>query len=354
MTAEAPTRQTLIDAFRGQARGCKNAGSPIYTELLDRAADDLGKGGLFADVVADYRGQPMLDALPLRLLGRAHAFVLAGDAPGLARFFPSAGGRYESEGAWRALVELVEARRDVFRDAALRWRVQTNEVRRSAVLLPGFLRAAARTGLPLRVREIGASSGLNQYFDRHRYELGPHRWGDPSSPLVIAADWDGPAPDLAAPLRVADRRGCDVAPIDLRDPAEQVKLQSFIWPEQLDRLERLRAAIAVAAADPPRIDAIPAGDWIEHHAQPEPGAATVLFHSVVWWYIPEAERDRITAAMEAAGARATAAAPLAWLRMEGVKVEEAELRLRVWPSGEDVLLAGVHWHGAWVRWQAGA
>jgi len=350
MTAEAPTRETLVEAFRGQARGCAATGSRIYAELLARAADDLAHDGIFADLVSRYRGHPVLDALPLRLLGRAHALALAGEAPGLARFYPSAGGRYEGEGAWRALLALAEERRDDLRDAASRWRVQTNEVRRSAVLLPGFLRVAARTGLPLRIREIGASSGLNQFFDRYRYELGPHRWGDPQSPLVLAADWDGPAPDLAAPLRVADRRGCDVAPIDLRDPAEQVKLQSFIWPEQLDRLERLRAAIAIASANPPAIDAAPAGDWVERHVAPEAGVATVLFHSVVWFYIPEAERERIARAMESAGARATADAPLAWLRMEGARVEEAELRLRLWPNGDDVLLAGVHYHGASARW----
>jgi hypothetical protein len=350
VTAEAPSRETLVDSFRGQARGCAATGSAIYAELLERAAADLGQDGIFADLVSRYRGHPVLDAMPLRLLGRAHALVLSGEAPALARFYPSVGGRYESEGAWRALLDLAEVRRDDLRDAASHWRVQTNEVRRSAMLLPGFLRVAARTGLPLRIREIGASGGLNQFFDRYRYELGPHRWGDPRSPLVLTADWDGPAPDLASPLRVADRRGCDVAPIDLRDPAEQVKLQSFIWPEQLDRLERLRAAIAVAAANPPVIDAVPAGDWVERHVAPEPGAATVLFHSVVWFYIPEAERDRIARTMESAGASATEAAPLAWLRMEGARVEEAELRLRLWPNGDDVLLAGVHYHGASVRW----
>jgi len=350
MSAEAPTRETLVDSFRGQARGCATTGSPIYAELLERAAADLARDGIFADLVSRYRGHPVLDALPLRILGRAHAFALAGDAPGLARFYPSAGGRWESEAGWRALLDLAEERRDDLRDAASHWRVQTNEVRRSAMLLPGFLRVAARTGLPLRIREIGASSGLNQFFDRYRYELGAHHWGDPQSRLVLAADWDGPAPDLAAPLRVADRRGCDVAPIDLRDPAAQVKLQSFIWPEQLDRLERLRAAIAIAAADPPAIDRMPAGDWIERHVAPEAGTATVLFHSVVWWYIPEPERERIARTMESAGARATATAPLAWLRMEGARVEEAELRLRLWPDGSDVLLAGVHYHGASARW----
>jgi hypothetical protein len=348
--AEKPSLETLVSSFRVQARGCANAGSPIYAELLDRAAADLESGGIFAELVAEYRGQPILDALHLRILGRVHALVLSGEAPGLARFYPSAGGRFEAEPAWRALLDLAHERRDLLRDAALHWNVQTNEVRRSAALLPGFLRVAAHTKLPLRLREIGASGGLNQIFDRHHYQLGPHRWGDPGRPLAIQTDWEGPAPDLDAPLRIADRCGCDVAPIDLRDPAAQLKMESFFWPEQLDRLERLRAAIRLVAADPPAIERAPAGDWVERELAPQPGIATVLFHSVVWWYIPEAERKRIARAMDAHAARATADAPLAWLRMEGARVEEAELRLRLWPGGEDTLLGAVQWHGAWVRW----
>ncbi len=58
------------------------------------------------------------------------------------------------------------------RDAAATLRVQTNEVQRSAVLVPGFLRVAARTGLPLRIREIGSSAGL-----------------EPASSTAIATSW---------------------------------------------------------------------------------------------------------------------------------------------------------------------
>jgi hypothetical protein len=55
---------------------------------------------------------------------------------------------------------------------------QTNEVRRSAVLLPGFLTIAAETGLPLRILELGASAGLNQLWDRRHYRLGEiGEWG---------------------------------------------------------------------------------------------------------------------------------------------------------------------------------
>ena len=38
------------------------------------------------------------------------------------------------------------------------------------------------------------------------------------------------------------------------------------------------------------------------------------------------------------------------VRVTGARLDEAELRLRLWPGGEDVLLATAHWHGAWVRW----
>jgi hypothetical protein len=351
MTAAAPSRAELAECFRTQARGCALTGSVVYTALLTRAADDLARGGLFADLVATYRGMPILDALPLRILGAVHAMVLGGRAPALAAFYPSAGGHFEAEGAFRALCDLCDAHRDELRDAAATLRVQTNEVLRSAVLVPGFLRVAARTGLPLQIREIGSSAGLNLCFDRYRYELGPHRWGDTAAPLVLAASWDGAPPDLEAPLRVVGRRGCDLAPFDVRDATHRLRLESFVWPEQLDRLARLRAAIAIAMREPPSIDTEPAGAWIETQlAECSDGVATVVFHSVVWWYIPEAERARITRAMEAAGERATRAAPLAWLRMEGAVLEEAELRLRLWPDGEDTLLARVHWHGAELRW----
>jgi hypothetical protein len=351
LSADAPSRDVLVETFRTQARGCATSGSPIYAELLGRAADDLARGGLFAELVADYRGVPMLDALPLRLLGYVHARVLDGRAPALAAFYPSAGGRFEANAAWEALLALARAERDALRDAALHWRVQTNEVRRSAVLLPGFLRAAAQTRLPLRIREIGASAGLNLLFDRYAYALGPYRWGDPGAKLLLEASWSGPPPDVDAPLAVADRRGCDVAPIDLRDPAARLRLASFVWPEQLERLERLRAAVAIALAGPPPIDAESAAEWVAREIVPKPGFATLLFHSVMWWYVPEAERVRVAERMEAAGARATRDAPIGWLRMEGARIEETELRLRLWPDGNDALLATAHWHGAEVRWQ---
>ncbi|MEB2344116.1 MAG: DUF2332 domain-containing protein [Deltaproteobacteria bacterium] len=351
MSREAPSRGMLAEAFRSQALGCASTGSPIYAELLARAGGDLAAGGVFAEIVADYRGHPLLDALALRIFAAVHALVLAGDAPALAAHYPSAGGRYEAEGAWRALHALARERRDDLRVAAVARPVQTNEVRRCAVLLGGFLRVAHETGLPLRLREVGASAGLNLGWDRYRYALGPQGWGEPRARVVLGSDWSGALPPLAAPVRVASRAGCDVAPIDLRDGEQCRKLESFVWPEQLERLATLRAAIAALRPEPPPVEAAHAGDWVARElAAPAPGEATVLFHSVVWWYLSGAERQRIDTDVRAAGARATPGAPLAWLRMEGARLDEAELRLLLWPGGEDRLLARTHWHGAWVHW----
>ncbi len=93
-----------------------------------------------------------------------------------------------------------------------------------------------------------------------------------------------------------------------------------------------------------------AAEWLERRlAELRPGVATVVFQSLVLQYLDDEQRTRVRAAIEAAGAAATARAPLAWLRMEpggGL----AEVRLRTWPGGEDALIARAGYHGRPVHW----
>jgi hypothetical protein len=85
-------------------------------------------------------------------------------------------------------------------------------------------------------------------------------------------------------------------------------------------------------------------------AEPEPGLCRVVLHSVAFQYFPAATQTRVTARLEQAGAKASQAAPLAWLRYEKSAGDaEFSLRLRSWPGG-DRLLAWVHPHGAWIEW----
>jgi hypothetical protein len=63
------------------------------------------------------------------------------------------------------------------------------------------------------------------------------------------------------------------------------------------------------------------------------------------------ERDRVEAALAAAGARARAGAPLARLSMEPAG-DHAAVALTVWPGGAQRLLAEAGYHGSPVRWVA--
>ena len=139
------------------------------------------------------------------------------------------------------------------------------------------------------------------------------------------------------------------------DPAQRERLVAYVWPDQTERVDRLNGAIRAMLSDPVFVEGSGAADWVEAvlPASGEPGTARVLFHSIVWSYLDGLTQQRIASHLTAAGAAASANAPLAWLRLElAGKAEPAALRLTVWPGGEDELLARVQPHGAWVRWSS--
>src|SRR5262249_41661483 len=123
--------------------------------------------------------------------------------------------------------------------------VQTNEIARCAALLPGFLAAAGSTGIPLRLLEVGASAGLNLRWDRYAYQAGAFSWGDPNTPVRIAFELEGTI-DGPSSVEVAERRGCDLWPIDPTWKDGALTLLSYVWADQESRLQRMRSALRVA------------------------------------------------------------------------------------------------------------
>ncbi len=346
----ADGNEAMLAAFHKQIGWCERLNSPFTAQVLRVLAEDFAQGGPVASLLGGWPGDPVADAVPLRLAGAMHALVLNGSAPGLAEYFPPhAHGAPDHLAA--ALRETVGGHLAPIRQF-LRSPPQTNEVGRSGVLLGGFLEVAAATGLPLRLLEIGASAGLNLLWDRYSYRFGAARWGDPGSTVQLAPNWTGPLPPTEAALTVAERAGCDVAPIDLGDPQQRLRLRGYIWPDQVERLARLDAAIALAQAAGGAVTKADAGEWVARQlATAAPGRATVLYHSIMWQYMPEATQRAIRSSLAQAGAAATAAAPLAWLRFEPPDAEaRSELRLSLWPGAADRLLATAHPHGTAVNW----
>ncbi len=182
-------REAVLSAFERQVGWCSSLGSPFTAKVLSQLRDDLAQGGRTADLLGSWPGDPLADALPLRLAAALHALVLTDAAPDLAACYPPPHSDTPDH-LWPILNEVLTRHDDMIRQFLVS-PPQTNEVGRSGVLLGGFLTVAASTGLPLRVLEIGASAGLNLNFDRYRYRLGSSSWGDPDSPVVLAPDWTG-------------------------------------------------------------------------------------------------------------------------------------------------------------------
>ncbi|HET9185054.1 MAG TPA: DUF2332 domain-containing protein, partial [Solirubrobacterales bacterium] len=343
----ADARAVLAGRMRFQAPACELLGSSLYADLLERVAVDLEGGGPSWEVLRGHEGDPGGSALALRLLGAVNRLVLGGEEPALGRVYQDPG-RDPGE-AWREFRAVLE--RNVERLRGLVERpVQTNEVGRCAALLPGFLAVAAKTGLPLRLLEVGASAGFNLSWDRYRYLSDRFEWGPSDSPLTVRFELEGEwAFPAAERVGIAERRGCDAAPVDPAGPDGSIDSLAYIWPDQRDRVERVRAALEIARERRPPVERASAAAWAGRVLrEPAPGRATVLFYSIVEQYLSEAELASFHRHVREAGERATAAAPLAWLRMEPAD-EWAEVRLATWPGGEDRLLARAGYHGTPVH-----
>ena len=335
-------------AFRIQAHYCRANASPIYAAVCDALADGLTRATRTGARVLDWPGEPTRDAVPLRLMGGLHALVLAGADASLADVFAGRVG---------ALERIAETVADVLRDhdeTLYPWLdgpPQTNEPGRSGALMTGLIAVAARFGPRLEVLEIGSSAGLNLLIDRYRIDLGGTVVGPADAPVSIVPDWRGASP-APVPVEIVSVRGCDVNPMDATDPAVEARLAAYIWAEAPARLARVQGAIAMLCEKPVDLVGADAADWIDARlAEPQAAGVTrVLMHSVVWQYLPEPVADRIRAAMAAAGARATAERPLAWVSMEPDRsLGHQVIRMRGWPGDDGWRVLGTaHAHAAWI------
>jgi hypothetical protein len=180
--------------------------------------------------------------------------------------------------------------------------------------------------------------------------------GDPRSRLVLDVGWTGlPPADLSRPLRLVERAACDLDPIDVSTVDGQLRLSSFVWPDHVDRLRRLAAAMRLARTDPVPIQRSSGSEWLAAElAEPHPGVLTVVWHSIVWQYVPASERAQGQQIMERAAAAATEDAPLALLVYESRRSASRgfrfDLLLRLWPAGLSVRLGHGSGHGIPFEW----
>lgn len=336
----------LIDAFRHQAGSCAALGSPFMAQLCTLLADRLRPGGPVCDRLFAWQGDltPSGHSVPLRLCGALHALKLRGCAV-LGPVYPPA--QVDDDTLWAAVDEAMTLHAP-FIMAFLDSPPQTNEVRRSTAVIAAAHWLTQRYDLPMDTRELGASGGLNLHWDHYAVNTPHGPLGAAAPVLTLTPDWQGPIPTGPTP-RVAERRGVDLNPLDPTDPDDALRLQSYLWPDQPERLRLTQAAIRdMRRAEVAKGDAIA---WLADHLAPRAGHMRVVYHTIAWQYFPDAVQAAGQALIETAGAAATDEAPLAWVSMEADgDGKGAGLRVRLWPGGDTHLLARVDFHGRWIEW----
>jgi hypothetical protein len=280
--------------------------------------------------------EPRWDA-PLRVLGGMHYLALA-----------------EGVDPWSDPVAFVAEREAWLRKFVAAQAVQTNEVQRAWPLLPVFLLVARQAGAPLELVELGPSAGLNLVWDRYRYRYEEGEWGSRGAGLELAGRELAPVPGdlLDEEIVVVRRRGIDLAPVDAATDEGGRLLECFVWADQPARLERLRHAIELLRRDPPELIQ---GDYVELLpqvlAERAPEAFTLVFETASTVYLSRERYGLVLDAIAEAGAKA----PLGLLSTRHTfKGDDGrfgwKLELRLWPGGEDRVVALAGPHGEWLEW----
>jgi hypothetical protein len=344
--------ERTAELLRRQSEACLAIGSPLYGDLLARASEDLLAGGPVADVLAGHLDSRPADVIALRMLGGAHALALSGRAPELAAWYPSAGGALDGEPgsphAWAALRDTLARQPDEVR-TWLRRPPQTNEVGRAAALIGGLLHVVAEANLPVRLVEVGASAGLNLRADQFHVAGDAGRYGDPGSPVVLGHAWHGIAPP-GGRIEVIERTGGDIAPVDPATPEGRLVLTAYVWPDQVDQLDRLRGALTVALRVPADLRAESATETAGR-LELVPGTWTVLWHSIFRQYLNTEQRAELATGVAARGAAASPQARFAYLYLEQSRTGECPIMLTTWPGGHRRRLGTATPHGIPVDWE---
>jgi hypothetical protein len=324
--------------------------SPLYAHLALAVAADPELLALVAD--ADQS-----TTIANLFFAAVHYLLLASpDAP-LAAYYPdlAAEPRPVAE-AYTVFRAFCLEHAEEIRTLVTTRRVQTNEVRRCAALLPALQTVWERVGQrPLALVEIGASAGLLLNWDRYAYDYGPAgTTGDPTSPVRIVCAIRGEiAPPLPARLPLVTwRAGADIHPVDLNDERETRWLRALIWPEHQDRMALLDAALALARQHPPRIVAGDAGETLPDLLESAPDDTTLcVYHGFTLNQMPAALRERILARVQEQSLRRDLyRVALEWWPPN--ETPTVELFTYTGGSARSETLARCESHGRWVEWLA--
>ncbi len=129
-------------------------------------------------------------------------------------------------------------------------------------------------------------------------------------------------------------------------------LRAYVWPDQVDRQERLAGALRLAAELPAAVEPVGAAEFLAG-VELRPGTLTVVWHSVMRQYVPAEEWARVRGELDRLVAASTPEAGFAHIAFEPERTTEDTfaflLSVRGGPDGERRVLAEAQGHGVPAR-----
>jgi hypothetical protein len=343
MSEMSETERAFERFARLEARGS----SPLYETLALGVAGDDDLLALAAEVPDD---QPS----PNLLLAAVQCLLFERPDARLGAYYASVADSPEppEDGAFEAFREFCRTHRDELSELLSSRRLQTNLVRRCAVLLPAFEYVSRRCDrTPLGLVDVGTSAGLNLLWDRYDYEFTDYgHYGRGDSPVRIPCGVlgmaDPPFPEEMPP--VGTRLGIDLNPLDVRDDEDARWLRALVWPELEERRSLTEAALSVAREHPPELvrgDAVTDLPDVCERVPADEQLCIVNSHTLYQFTL---ERQ---AEFEETVDRIGESRDLSWLWCEPAG-DRPEVRLTEYDDGEPSteLLAYHDAHGRWLEW----
>lgn len=345
--------------FAGEARHR----SPLYVVLSEGIAEDPST----ASVLAAASGRQQR---PNLLFAAVHDVLLEGAEHELRHYYPSVGGTTPpNRRAMLAFRSFVDEHRQAIVSRVAHRKTQTNEPGRCAAIRPALSRVASMTSWPVALVELGASAGLLLHLDRYRYRYGHGQpdVGPPGAAVVIDSEVRGTAPPRGDLPTITRRLGIDLNPLFPADEADARWLRACVWPDDVDRMSRLDAALRTAQEhdDVELLRGNVVTDLPPVVADVPDDMVVCVIHSAALAYLDEQDRATVQGHLDRIGSERD----LFRICFEGPFVEPFATQeqadagptpdeerflvgLSAWTGGDrrDELLCRSQPHGAWIEW----
>lgn len=353
--ADVASCQKLFSDFARQTA----KGTPLYSRIAEGIAAAPELAGLL--LIA-----PVAQRLPVLLLASVHSLALDEPNSELAAFYPTiAGSAVDAGDPIPAFERFCAGHLQQLSHLLATRQTQTNEVGRTALFVPCFGRLADEAG-PISHVDVGSSAGLNLLIPHYDFAYEPGGELRTGASVTITCGTRGPVPVPTRRPPIATAIGIDPSPIDVTDPDQRRWLEACVWPDQVERFDRLTGAIALArevGVNVVRGDAVnDVAAIVERVA--EVGHPVITTSWVMNYLTAEArvafirELDRMSATTDISMVYAESPALCPELPgippATGAEQPTAVVIVR-WRGGRRVAshVADAHPHGAWMHWTPG-